>query len=211
MSDKHTTNFDEILDELLLRESEPSHEILMKWCIRYPEHREAFSRFFATWAVQDELPEQITIDETGIAHRMVSHALNILHRQNAARAATSEDEPVPRLSEAIASSGLTEEEFACRCGLDESIVLKLDRRLIHVVSIPRVCLERMAAALGRCVDAIEQMLAGAPIPLRVYKARGQPTIKVEDFLDAVRASDLSDEAKSEWVKTVVAEKTPRGT
>ncbi len=208
MSHRIHNPIEEILDDLLLQEPEPSHEALMRWCDRYPEHREELTRFFATWAVQEELPRQVTVDKDGIARRMVSHALNIVHRQNAARTA-AETAPVPRLSEAIASVGLSEEEFACRCGLDESIVLKLDRRLIRVASIPRVCLERMAAILKMCVQAIQDMLSGAPIPLRSYKARGQPAIKVEDFLAAVQASDLSEDVKDEWARAVAAERCQR--
>ncbi len=210
MTNEQYIHIEDIFDALMLQESEPSHEVLMKWCARYPEHRDALARFFATWAVQSEFPQQVTVDEARVGNLMVSHALNILHHQEVARFADLEPASVPRLSDAIASSGVTEEEFASRCNLDDSIVAKLDRRLIRPASIPRNCIERMGSALGHTAAAIVTMVAGDPIRLRNYKARGRPELKVEDFLDAVDASDLSEEAKREWVQAVAAKnKTQR--
>ena len=50
-----------ILQEIMLEESTPSYAALVRWCERYPRHREALEDFFAVWAVQAELPERSTI------------------------------------------------------------------------------------------------------------------------------------------------------
>jgi hypothetical protein len=179
---------------------------LTKWCARYPQHRDALARFFATWAVQCELPEQTQIDEERIGNLLVSHALNVLHRQESAAAPDPHSAAVPRLCETIASSGLSEEEFGRQCSLDDSIIGKLNRRMIRPASIPSVCFERMAGALGRAVEFVHAMLSGEPVRLGSYKARARPEVTVEDFLEAVRASDLSEDAKSEWIRVVDAER-----
>jgi hypothetical protein len=49
-----------------------------------------------------------------------------------------------------------------------------------------------------------------PIPLHSYKAKERPTVKTEDFIDAVRSSTLSDEAKAEWIEAVAAEEATKG-
>lgn len=206
MTTRHSIPLEDVLDALMLQESEPSYTALMRWCDQYPEHRDELARFFATWAVQKELPEKTTVDETRVGTCMVSHALNILHRQDATRSSDSEAAIVPRLCAAIVASGLTEEEFADQCSLDESIVAKLDRRLIRFASIPCTCLERIGTMLCCGGKVIERMLSGNPVALGAYKARGRPALKVEDFLDAVEASSLSDAAKREWRRIATAER-----
>ena len=196
---------EDVLDELMLQEPEPSHDVLMNWIERYPEHREALARFFATWAVQKELPGQVAVNEARVGNLMVSHALNILHRQESGYTTDSEATASSRLSDAITASGMSEEEFASRCNLDDSIIAKFDRRLIRPASIPRICLERMGRALGRAAAVIITMVSGGVIRLHSYKSRRPPESKVEDFLDAVETSDLSDETKRQWAQAVDAE------
>lgn len=201
----HNTTFDDIIDELMFEESEPTHEALIRWCDRYPQHSEALARFFATWAVQKELPEQVSVDENRIADRLVSHALNLAYSQSTGQAVDSTDAAPLRLCDAIAASGISEDEFATRCVLDDSIIAKFDRRLIPVKTIPRTCIDRIGTALGRAAAAVVAMLAGDAIPLGSYKATGRPATKQQDFLDAVKSSDLPDEAKSEWIRIATSE------
>ena len=54
------------------------------------------------------------------------------------------------------------------------------------------------------------MVAGEPIPLHSYKAKKQPEVKVEDFADAVRASNLPTDAKAAWLEAVAAERNSSG-
>lgn len=77
MKNEHTTSLEEILDTILSEEQEPSHDALLRWCKRYPEHSEALTRFFATWAVQKEEHGEPVIDEARIGNLLVSHALHI--------------------------------------------------------------------------------------------------------------------------------------
>ncbi len=211
MNSEPHMSLEELLDTIMLEESEPNYAALAKWSQRYPEHRDALASYFATWAVQKEPRKAVAIDEDRVSQLVVSHALNLLHRQGSAQTASAATVALPRLHVVIASCGFTEEDIAARCCLDESIMAKLDRRLIRVTSIPRVCFERLGAALNRGVDMIQAMLAGPPIPAGSYKALNRPALKVENFLDAVRTSDLSDALKSEWTKIVQAETTPEGT
>jgi hypothetical protein len=205
MNSEHTP-FEEALDEIMREESEPSYEVLTRWINRYPEHREALSSFFATWAVQERSPKEEPLDEARAGQRMVSQALNLLYQQSAAKAVETKKAhaQAPRLCEIVKSSGFSLEEIGDRCGLDESIMLKLDRRLIRFLSIPFQLFERLSAALSRRVDAIKEMFMGDPIAAGANKAKGKPVIKTEDFLDAVRASDLPVEAKAEWARVVAA-------
>ncbi|RUL84031.1 hypothetical protein [Tautonia sociabilis] len=210
MTENHQDKLEAIIDEMLLEDPETSYDTLAKWCARYPEHRDALTRFAATRAVQKSLPEGSQIDEARITSRLMSHALSIMHRQGAAARDTAEA-VTTRLCEAITESGIPEEEFSRRCNLDETLIAKLNRRLIPVASIPRVAFELIASTIAREVAFVRAMLTGDPIPLGAHKSRSRPAARTEDFLDAVKSSNLSEEAKSEWIRIIEAERKNEGT
>lgn len=199
---------EDILDALLLEEAEPSYEALMRWSKRYPEHSEAFANFFATWAVQAELPQEIAVDEERLASIAVSHALDILHRRYKVVTRTSKTSTSrTRLIAAASAAGLSEEQLAASVQLDATIIEKLDLRRI-TTSIPRLCFEWLASVLGTVADRIEEMTTGPPLvdaSVR-YKARRKPVAVTEDFADAISNSSLSDETKRFWLEAVEAER-----
>jgi len=205
MKDERATSLEDILDLILSEEQEPNHETLLRWCKRHPEHADALTRFFATWAAQKEASGEAEIDEARIGNLLVSHALDIIHRQRTSCAAAESNAEAERLCTAIASKNLSEEEFATACGLDESLVAKLDRRLINFRSIPLLCFRRIGDTLSMCLEAVRAMLSGPPITLKAHKARVRPTPKVEDFIDAVKVSDLSEDQKQEWIRAIEME------
>ena len=74
-------SFEDVLDALMLEESTPSYEALLRWSERYPRYRDDLAQFFATWAVQKEKTQKVEIDEESLVQRGVSHAMEILRRQ----------------------------------------------------------------------------------------------------------------------------------
>jgi len=205
MNNTPQTPFEDIVDQIMLEESAPDHAVLMRWAKRYPEHRDALARFFATWAVQEKSPEKVPVDEDVAGSRMVSKALNILYHQASATAGAVAPQP-QRLCQVIKSCGRSEAEVARRCELDDSLLTKLDLRRINFKSIPRKLFRCLAEALGETIEAIRALLSGGPIPAGANMSRGKPVITTEDFLDAVRSSDLPDEAKTAWTAAVTEEK-----
>jgi len=204
MNRKDQVTFEDILDDIMLQESEPNYAALLRWCGQYPEHRDELTRFFATWAEQKEHGERPVIDENRVASRMVSHALNLLHHQSAPSAevrATTES----RLHKMIRASGCTEQTLMDKCNLDDTLLSKLDRRLIVFESIPQRCIQGIAAALSCAIEDVSRALMGEPIPLTSYKAKGKPVPRQESFLDAVTTSELSDPVKDEWRRIVTGE------
>jgi hypothetical protein len=199
-------NLEEILDTIMYKEAKPTHEALERWVALYPQHKADLVEFFATWAEQATVPDETAIDEEKISSRLVSHALNLAYHQTAAEPAAVVDTEVTRLSKAIAQRGISEAEFASHCNLDARLVAKLDRRLIRPGSIPAL-LVRLVSEVLRLRDAVVQRLfAAEPIPLHSYKAKKQPELKTEEFLDAVQGSGLSPDAKAEWIRTVESER-----
>lgn len=204
MNRKDDTTFEDIQDEIMLRESEPRYEALVRWCELYPEYRDQLTSFFATWGEQKEHSERPVIDEDRIASRMVSHALNLIHHQTTPTAemrGTAES----RLHKMIQASRCSEQTLMEQCKLDDTLLAKLDRHLIVFASIPQQCIQGIAAALEFAVEDVSRALMGDPIPLSSYKAKGRPVLRQESFLDAVTTSELSTPVKEEWRRIVTSE------
>lgn len=206
MNSNGTMNLEEILDTIVASEPKPTHTALEHWIARYPQHRDDLIEFFATWAEQAAIPDETEIDEKKISSRLVSHGLNLMPRQAAADPVPAAGESVTRLSKAIAQRGLTEAEFAAQCNLDGRLVAKLDRRLIRAASIPALLVRLVAKVLVLRDAVVEALFAAQPIPAHSYKAKKQPEVKTEDFLDAVRSSNLAPDAKAAWERAIEAEK-----
>jgi hypothetical protein len=194
---------DELLDLIVLEEAEPSYVALVRWAERYPEHADAITEFFASWAVQAELPLITSVDQERLANLGVSHALNILHRR---RTAPSPSQSRPRLISTARALGISEDQLAERVLLDTSVLLKLDLR--RLARVPRTCLEQLADALSTVPDQIAEMTSGPPLASGArYKATHKPVPTMEDFADAIRTSSLPDEAKRYWLDIAEADRS----
>ncbi len=200
--------FEDLLDALMLEESEPSYAALARWSARYPEHREALAAFFATWAVQVELPQETVVDEEQLANLAVRKALNIVYRQDGeARQApdVKSNRTSLRLIAAARAAGTSVGQLAASAGLDQTIIQKLDLR--RLTKIPSLCYERIASALSTTPARVQQMVSGQPILAAGvrHKTTRRPILTTEDFGVAIRNSSLSEEAKRFWLESDGAE------
>lgn len=207
---QHDLTLEDILDALMLEEREPSYDALVRWTKRYPEHTDALARFFAVWAKQSSDDETVQ-DEDSLASRGVSYALDLLHRQDEAHAALVDAPPGVRLLKAAHAAGLTLAELARRADLDESVVVKLDRRRIHGL-IPRLCLERIASAINAAIHRVRTMVTGPPIMEAglAYKARGKPAPVTESFADAIKRSSLPEPTQRFWLDVIATAEKGEG-
>jgi len=205
MKNNEAFELEDIQDEIVSTEQEPNHEALVRWSRQYPQHKEALTKFFAVWAVQLAKGKQPEVNEARIGNRMVSHALNLIHNQKAAVENNVVAQEL-RLCRVIRTSGVAEDEVLAKCHLDETLLAKLDRRLIRLASIPVALFQCLAELIRVSINDITTALAGDPIPLSSYKAKGKPSLKQESFLEAVASSELPDDAKKEWQDVVSSDK-----
>lgn len=196
MTEENNTMIDEVLDEILQTVTDPNHETLTIWINKYPCFRDELASFFSTWAIQKALPKESTIDEDRVANRMVSHALDLMHQR-----AHQSSKSFARLGDAIVATGQSDDEVAAKCKLDFSIVAKLDRRLIRFESIPQLCILLLSAATNQSPKFIARLLQGGPVQLNpTFKSKKKPVTQVEDFVDAVKSSELTEDVKDEWLQ-----------
>ena len=75
---------EDVLDELMLEESNPDYKTLLRWQKRYPKFRQELADFFVTWSVARHRPGNAPateIDTEKLIQRGVEHAMQILRRQ----------------------------------------------------------------------------------------------------------------------------------
>jgi hypothetical protein len=202
-------DLEEILNAVMLEEQEPDYKALQRWCKDYPEHRDALARFFATWAIQVDLPMDTSVDESQLANLGVSRALNILNQQENEMKAPTRELSGSRLLVVCHQAGVSEEELASKTGLDQSIITKLDLRRLS--AIPGVCFERIAEVLHTSIEFVRPLITGPPV-LQAgvrYKSAKRPQVKVEDFATAVRSSSLQKQLQDFWLDVVAKERKRR--
>jgi len=77
--------FEDVLDEMMLEDTKPTHEALVRWTKRYPQFRKDLADFFAIWALQEAAAEagvpEPDIDEEKIVEASVRYAMEILRKQ----------------------------------------------------------------------------------------------------------------------------------
>src|SRR5262245_22753983 len=80
-----SVSFEDVLSALMLEETRPTYSALMRWSERYPQYRDALADFFATWAIQAEQTQPVSVDEERLAAEGVRRALeNLRGREEAA-------------------------------------------------------------------------------------------------------------------------------
>lgn len=187
---------DDVVEAIMVEEEEPAYDVMTRWIARFPQFKKDLVRFFGTWAIQaEQLEEPQTIDSESIASRGVSYALSLIDKRDAAQS----------ILDCARAARLSLEELAARTCLDDSILQKLNRRLI--TDIPQECIRRLAAALGRPREVVIHLILGDPALVAVrYKARTKPAAKQETFATAVHLSSLPGAIKQEWLVIAADEK-----
>jgi hypothetical protein len=192
---------EDVLDALVHEEPEPTYDALTRWSALYPEHRDALARFFVTWAMQSNGLGEPAINEESLANRTVSYALNAIHEIQGPSQRSPET-----LFVAARRAQLAPEQLATQAELDDSIVTKLNRRLIR--DVPRLCIDRLSIVLKISREQVITMVIGPPahaVGAR-YKSLNKPAPVIEDFLTAVRNSGLAPEAQRFWADVLARER-----
>lgn len=222
MSRNDQPTADDVILDLLVDGVEPTHDNLVEAIAAYPQHRDALMAFFANLAVQNALDDEATspgCSTEQFANIGVSRVLAGRHGATeqsptmSVRRKTREKEagsPAPRLSLLIRESGLTEGEVAARVGLDEALMMKLDRRRI-VGRRPMEIFRRIAGELRIPPAHVIASVTGPPITSsrgNLRRATGQIRIETETFEAAINASTLSHELKAFWLQQLADEDEP---
>ena len=165
---------------------------LEDWTQRYPEFEREIIEFAASWSLMTWLPpapnaEEVT--EETLVLRGMSVFQNLLHRQSAESASDSAA-PFESLIVAGQERGFEPRRLAHALGLGDSLLRKLDRRLIACTTIPQELIYRLAEVMQHEAASITAYLQQGPILAARTEHRSEQAPKLmpqEDFFDAVRS------------------------
>ena len=133
--------------------------------------------------------------------RGMSVVQNLLHGQSREPASDSVA-PFESLIAEGRARGLEPRRLAQAAGLGDSLLRKLDRRLIAYTSIPQELIQRLAQVTQREATTISAFLQKGPTLGVATEHRSDQTPKLmdmEDFFDAVRADPtISREHAKHW-------------
>ncbi len=172
------------------------------WTQRYPEFEREIIEFAASWSLMKWLPpapsaEEVT--EETLVLRGMSVVLNVLHRQSV-KSASDSVAPLESLLVEGQERGFEPSGLARAVGLGDSLLRKLDRRLIAYATIPRELINRLSKVTQREVTSITDYLQQDPILAANTEHRSEqaPTLMPqEDFFDAVRSDPTIDRNHAE--------------
>ena len=194
---------EDILDAYVASDIGPNSP-LDEWTRRYPEFEQELIEFAASWSLMKWLPPSPgaeEVDEGTLVLRGMSIVQNLLHSQSTESASESVS-PFESLIVEGRERGFEPRRLAQTVGLGDSLLRKLDRRLIISVSIPQELTSRLAQILQREVTTIAAYLQqGSTLAAATeYRSEQAPKLtELEDFFDAVRADPtISREHAEHW-------------
>ena len=165
---------------------------LEEWTHRYPQFEREIVEFAASWSLMTWLPpapnaEEVT--EETLVLRGMSVVQNVLHSQSTE---SSPDLVAPFESLIVEGQekGFGPRRLAHAVGLGDSLLRKLDRRLIAFATIPQELIYRLARVMGREASSITAYLQQEPTLAARTQHRSEQAPKLtaqEDFFDAVRS------------------------
>ena len=177
---------------------------LDEWIRRYPEFERELIEFAASWSLMKWLPpvpDAEEVDEETLVLRGMSVVQNLLHRQSAESAPDSAA-PFESLIAEGQERGLEPRRLAHAVGLGDSLLRKLDRRLIAYATIPQELIHRLARVMQREATSITAYLQQDPKLVATTEHRSEQAPKLmalEDFFDAVRSDPtISRDHAEHW-------------
>ena len=209
MEIKSRATLDDVFNMFVATNEKPTAENLQEWVDRYPQYRRELVEFAAAWAKQLVLPaapEMGSEAEKALIERSMSYVLNVAYdrdQDEEVQRHVESDDVVHSLTRQAQYAGMSAQELANACRLDLALISKLNRRLIKPKTIPAMLISLLGRLLRKPVASIAEYFAQPPqaSPGVAFLARGKPTSSTQQsFADAVRASSLSKEEKTRWLK-----------
>lgn len=193
---------EDILDAFVASGTDPNSASLAEWIHRYPEYARELTEFAASWSLMKWLPpspDAEDVEEETLVLRGMSVVQNLMHRQEQEQATA----PISSLLEEGGARGLAPRQLARAAGLGDTLLRKLDRRLIRFGSIPGEAIEALAAATQRGADSVALYLQQDPTFAAAAQHRAEQAPQLaepEDFFDAVRSDPtMTEEQRARWL------------
>ena len=181
---------EDVLDDYVASDVDPVSR-LDKWIKRYPEFERELTEFAVSWSLMVSLPpaaDAEEVDEETLILRGMSVVQNLLHNQSTELDSYS----LTTLESLIAEGrkrGLEPCQLAQAVGMGESLLRKLDRRLIRYATVPEDAIYELSNVIQKKIKSVTDYLQLNPTLAAATEHRSEQApmlIEQENFFDAVR-------------------------
>ena len=196
---------EDVLNAFVASDVNPN-SVLDEWIRRYPQYEKELTDFAISWSLMESLPPAPgaeKVDENTLVLRGMSIVQNLLHEQSR----ESVSESVVPFESLIAEGrvhGLEPRQLAQATKLGDSLLGKLNRRLIRYASIPQVLIKSLAEAIQSTPASVAAYLQQNPkfaVAMEHRSEQAPELSEQDDFFDAVRADPkISSEHAAYWLK-----------
>ena len=209
MSEGSRLELEDVFDALVASEESPEPAVVERWVRDYPQFEHELVDFMASWTLMksaalvgahagsDAEAWAEAKDDNALVLRGMSIVQNLLHEMSQPPKAPRQ---VAGLLDAAKAAGMNLRDVARATHLGETVLRKLDRRLIRFASIPREAIAAIAEALRCRADDLSEYLQQPPTLAAGahYCASRTPQLaEPEDFILAVRR-DPTMSTKDRW-------------
>lgn len=213
MAKTDTPTLGDVLNEFMVEHPVPTADAIEATARLYPQYRRDLIEFAAAWAEQMALPPAPELnEEKAVVNRAMSHVANVSYARNEFAQSGRSKSPLTDLLADAEIIGYTPEDFAKECGIDLSLLDKLNKRKISPDTIPPQLLSQVSRRLNRVVAIVADFFAG-PLPAIVTRSmsaskNGHEEIQ-QSFEEAVRESSLTAEEKAHWLAIIKSAQTDK--
>lgn len=197
---------DDVLDTFVASGTALDSATLAEWIRRFPQYEQELTHCAASWSLMQSMPdgpgtEAVTEDV------LISRGLKIIGNLLAASRLVPGTGATPVVQSLLAEGrarGLGPRQLARAVSLGDSVLRKLDRRLIRFTTIPHEAIERLAVAIQRDATSVIQYLQQGPTvaTAATYRSEQAPQLgEPEDFAAAVRSdTSMSEQDRAMWLE-----------
>ena len=203
---------EDVLDAYVASGADPN-DPLDEWIRLYPEYERELIEFAVSWSLMKSLPpapDAEEVDEDTLVLRGMSVVQNLLHAQSL-EPVSGPVVPFASLVEEGRARGFKPRQLAQEVELGDSVLRKLDRRLIRYASIPKKLIESLAKVIQSETTRVAAYLQQSPTLVTTMEHRSEQAPVLtdqEDFFDAVRADPtIKREHAARWLEL----ERPKGT
>lgn len=186
--DMRRAELDDILFEFVCEVERPDWTIIQAWMDRFPAYAHEIGDFAAAWILSETLPQN---PETAAIPEERWHELGLraYERAVAEERAGYAAAPLTSIVATAQSEGKDLATLAAETRTSETLLLKLERRVIKAADVPQRLIGELAQRLHTSTGALASYLAQPPrlAAGAQYRAEQPPEVQAqESFVDAVK-------------------------
>ncbi len=195
---------EDVLNDYVATEQNPSHKGLKKWIQQYPEYKEELAEFAMNWGLMEHLPRvpmQAEVGHETLVLRAMSIVEDRLHaiKEHAKMAKEIDTD----LLATCKNLGLDVFTMAAQCKVSVTIMMKLSKRFVDYSTIPQEVIECIATAIKGSSQAVMDYLR-RPISATGMQFSARSGLRLpkeqENFFDLVRSDQtLGKELQKYWL------------